>query len=371
MSAPLANILDIYKQVLIQIATPYSTGTGFYLKMHNVIVTNEHVVRGNRSVVISGVAIAKQLVPVLFLDPTFDLAFLAAPQEGMPQVSLMTKDELREGDKVIAIGHPFGLKFSVTNGIISNVAYEMNDLAYLQHDAALNPGNSGGPLVTLSGEVAGVNTFIIKHGNNIGFSLPSSHVLDSINLFHKTGGAPSTRCHACRNLVTSTKTTGQYCDHCGTKVQLPDRVEAYEPIGISKTVEDILSDLGYKIDLTRIGPSLWQIEKGSATIRISYHTDSGLIIGDAFLARLPNEKIGAIYAYLLAQNYTLNGLAFSVKGNDIILSLIIYDRYLRVETGKQMMQYLFEKADSYDNVLVEHFGAQWKKAPDKKYDVDN
>jgi len=359
MPESIADILDLYKQVLIQIATPYNTGTGFYLKTHGIIVTNEHVVRGNRSVVITGAGIQKQLAKVLYLDATFDLAFLSVPREEMPHIALL-KGKLREGDPIIALGHPFGLKFSATNGIISNTAHEMNDLTYVQHDAALNPGNSGGPLVTMTGEVAGINTFIIRQGSNIGFSLPSDQVSSSIDLFKRSGGVSSTRCHACRNLVTAVSAHGEYCGHCGTKVQIPNQVETYEPLGIGKTVEDILVQLGYNIDLSRVGPHHWQIDKGSASIQVSYHTESGLIIGDAFLAKLPNDQIGAIYAYMLAENFNLQGLSFSVKGNDIILSLIIYDRYLNVETGMHMLQHLFEKADEYDDILVDTFGARWK-----------
>ncbi|NND06654.1 MAG: trypsin-like serine protease [Saprospiraceae bacterium] len=356
----IADILDLYKQVLIQIATPQNTGTGFFLKRHDIIVTNEHVVRGNRKVVITGTDMQKQLADVLYIDATFDLAFLSPPSADMPQVSLL-KGPLREGDQIIAIGHPFGLKFSATNGIISNTSHEMNDLTYVQHDAALNPGNSGGPLVTMNGEVAGINTFIIRQGNNIGFSLPSDQVLASIQMFKDAGSVASTRCHACRNLVTAESAQGDYCGHCGTKVQLPDEVEIYEPLGVSKTVEDILVALGYNIDLSRVGPNQWQIEKGSAAIQVSYHMNSGLIIGDAYLAKLPKEHIDKIYSFMLQENYNLEALSFSVKGNDIILSLIIYDRYLSLETGKRMLEYLFEKADAYDNILVDQYGARWKK----------
>jgi len=119
--------------------------------------------------------------------------------------------------------------------------------------------------------------------------------------------------------------------------------------------------LGHLVDLTRIGPKHWQIEQGSARITISYHEESGLVIGDAFLAQLPNKEIAPVYKFLLSENYHIENLAFSVKGNDIILSLIIYDRYLNVDTGTGLLVYLLEKADHYDNVLVEKYGAHWKE----------
>ena len=166
------EVIDLYRNVVIQIATPYSTGTGFYLRDYNIVVTNEHVVRGNSKVVIDGDALNKRLAKVVYTDPKYDLAFLEIPdEENIPNVKLAAGKPLREGDQIIAIGHPFGLKYTATQGIVSNMVHEQNDINYIQHDAALNPGNSGGPLVDSDGDVVGVNTFIIRDGNNIGFFL--------------------------------------------------------------------------------------------------------------------------------------------------------------------------------------------------------
>ena len=360
--ASISEIIEQYKPVLIQIATPYSTGTGFYLREHQLVITNEHVIRGNKQVVINGSQIRKQLVQVLYTDPKFDLAFLEPPKEPLPKVILMNSSvSLHEGDQIIAIGHPFGLKLTATNGIVSNLKHQIGDLNYIQHDAALNPGNSGGPLINAIGEIAGVNTFIIRDGNNLGFSLPSRYLKDALFEFESGGSVSCTRCYSCTNLVFEHTVSGKYCPHCGAKVELPSQVEEYEPIGVNKTVEEILTSLNHPIELARIGPNHWQIEKGSARITVTYHEESGLIIGDAFLVQLPKKSIGPIYEYLLRENYRMNHLSFSVRGNDIMLSLIIYDRYLSVETGRQLLQYLFEKSDHYDNVLVEKYGAQWKE----------
>jgi serine protease Do len=359
--SPISDIIEQYKPVLIQIATPYSTGTGFYLQDYHLIVTNEHVVRGNRQVVIDGSRLKKQLVTVMYTDPKYDLAFLEAPEEALPKVQLMEPAPLHEGDQVIAIGHPFGLKLSATNGIISSLQHQVGDLQYIQHDAALNPGNSGGPLINASGKIAGVNTFIIRDGNNIGFSLPVRYLRDTIDEFKAGGSKSGTRCYSCTNLVFESNVEGKYCPHCGARIELPHQVDDYEPIGVNKTIEDILESLNHPIVLARVGPNHWQIEEGSARITISYHEESGLIIGDSFLAQLPKKTIGPIYEYLLRANYRMNHLSFSMRGNDIILSLIIYDRYLNVETGKQLLRYLFEQSDRYDNILVDRFGALWKE----------
>ena len=126
----------------------------------------------------------------------------------------------------------------------------------------------------------------------------------------------------------------------------------------------MLKTAGYDVRLARKGPSIWEVEKGSANINISYHEKTGLIVGDAHLCLLPKKNIKPIYKYLLKENFHLEGLTFSIKGRDIILSLLIYDRYLNEETGMELLKHLFERADYYDNILVEEYGAIWKEEED-------
>lgn len=356
------DVIKIYRNVVIQIATPYSTGgTGFYLKDYDLIVTNEHVVRGNRNVVIDGEGIDKQLVKVLYTDEKYDLAFLEAPFEvDLPIVHLGNSEEIVEGLPVIAIGHPFGLKYTSTQGIISSTKHEQYDINYIQHDAALNPGNSGGPLVTKNGTVIGVNTFIIKNGDNIGFSLPVEYLKRTIKEYAGSSGIVGSRCPSCSNLVFETTIDNGYCPHCGTSVELPSQVEVYEPLGVAYTIEQMLNKLGYQVELARSGPNVWEIQKGSAKIHISYYERNGLITGDAYLCTLSKNNIKPLYEYLLRQNHEIEGLTFSIRGQDIILSLLIFDRYLNVETGMEMFNKLFDRADFYDNILVEEYGASWK-----------
>lgn len=356
------TIIEQFRNVVIQIATPFSTGTGFYLKAHDLIVTNEHVVRGNKRVVIDGATFQRQIVKVLYLDPRHDIAFLKTPKEhSMPSVDLSAGEVLREGDQVITVGHPFGLKYTATQGIISNMLEKQNDIAYIQHDAALNPGNSGGPLIDSEGHVVGINTFIIRDGNNIGFSLPAKYIQNAIESYLPHYPMTAVRCHSCGNLVFDNEGEKGYCPYCGTQIVLPSAVEEYEPLGIRHTIEDLLAKLGYNVELSRKGPNSWEVFKGSARISISYHEQSGLIVGDAFLCALPRKKIKPIYEFLLKENYTIKGLTFSVKGQDVILSLLVYDRYLNDQTGKTLFDHLFATADAYDDRLVDEFGARWRE----------
>jgi serine protease Do len=355
------EVIEKFRSIVIQIATPYSTGTGFLIPSAGVIATNEHVVRDNREVVVEGERLPRQLAQVIFTDSRLDIALIEAPPlEGAAEVELAPAGALKEGDPVIAVGHPFGLRYTATQGIASNTRHEQNDLFYIQHDAALNPGNSGGPLADAEGRIVGINTFVIRNGNSIGFSLPAAYLEEAVAAFRTGGGKVGTRCSSCANMVFEHTIDRHYCPHCGAKVQLPSKAELYEPIGMAYTIEQLLERSGHDVRLARRGPNAWEIRQGSARIDIAYYEKTGLIIGEAYLCLLPRQNIKALYEYLLRQNYEIQGLTLSVRGQDVILSLLIYDRYLNADTGLELFQKLFEQSDYYDSYLVENFGAEWK-----------
>ena len=353
------EIIDVYQPIIIQIATPQGTGTGFYLKEHNLIITNDHVVRGNFEVAISGKKFTKTMTPVFFNDPKYDLAFIGVPDGiEMPQVPLDIDHPIKDGDQVIAIGHPFGLNYTATEGIVSKSSRMQHGINYIQIDAAINPGNSGGPLVNLDGEIIGVNTFIIAGGDNLGFALPINYLIESLNDYKQYTGQVAVRCVSCSNIITAENIDGEYCPFCGSKVELPalKKEEDYKPTGAALTIENILTNLGKDVKLARRGPYSWEIEEGSAHITINYN-ENGFIVGDCYICSLPKLNIGPIYEYLLRENYTLEDVMFSINNQDVVLSTFIYDQYLTYETGLQNFKDLFSKADFYDDYLIKNFGA--------------
>ncbi|MCC7467075.1 MAG: trypsin-like peptidase domain-containing protein [Saprospiraceae bacterium] len=358
----MSDFVEDFRNTIVQIATPYSTGTGFYLRDRGLVVTNHHVVEGNRTVVIEGARFKKQLAKVIYIDAKYDLAFLEPPKcvEELPIIRLGTAKTIRERDAVTAIGHPFGLKFSLKSGIVSNTAELMNGIPYLHIDAALNPGNSGGPLVDADWEIVGINTFVIRNGDNTGFSLPVRYLETTLDQFQAMHSDNASRCTACMNILTEASVENKLCVHCGHKAELPSFVDDYLPSGTAKTIESLISAIGHDVQLSRSGPNAWEIKQGSATIVLTYHDKTGLLSADALLCELPKKDIKPLYEYLLRENYTNEALTLSVHEQDIVLSLLIFDRYLNEETGQVMLKALFEKADYYDNILVEQFGATWK-----------
>lgn len=352
------EIIDSFKSVIVQISTAYGTGTGFYVKDYNLIVTNDHVVRESSEAVISGKILPKVSASVVFYDQKYDLAFIKIPDGiDLPDIKIGTTP-VHDGDRVIAIGHPFGLKYTATEGIVSKAKRLQNGLNYIQIDAAINPGNSGGPLVNTEGEIIGVNTFIISGGDNLGFALPAEYLLESLKEYLPFNGKTAVRCKSCLNVITSDRIEDDYCPECGSKLILPKSkdLKEYVPTGAALTIEKILEALGKDIKLSRRGQDRWEIEEGSARIMLTY-TEQGFIVGDAYICRLPKQNIAVIYEYLLKENYDLEHVIFSVNNQDVVLSMMIYDNNLNYDMGLEEIQTLFKKADFYDNFLIENYGA--------------
>jgi serine protease Do len=354
--------IELYQHAVVQIATKGGTGTGFYLHDYNLIVTNHHVVGENRKVTVKGRTFDKTLASVAFYDSKYDIAFLIPPADmsNVPALKLGDYGSLHDGDVVIAIGHPYGLNYTATQGVISRVDRVQMGIKYIQIDAAINPGNSGGPLINENGEVVGVNTFIIKGGDNLCFALPDSYLKEMLDQF-KPSGEMAIRCPSCATIVTEkTLDNGLYCPNCGTTIKFPEKTDEEEnPVsGIAKTIEEILVLLGHDKELARTGQNKWEVKHGSAKIKVTYNSENYFIICDAFLCRLPKQNIKQLYTFLLQENFKMHRMLFSLQGDNIVLSSLNYDIDITAESGVNMFKSLFERADNYDDVLLKEFDCQ-------------
>lgn len=157
-------------------------GSGFIISSDGLIVTNNHVVEGATSVTIKFADGSVHEATVIGTDPLTDIALLDIEGTDLPTVSFGSSEEMRVGDEVIAMGNPFGLGGTVTTGIVSAKDRDINSGpfdSFIQTDAAINRGNSGGPLFNDQGEVIGVNTAIFSPNGasaGIGFAVPSDLV---------------------------------------------------------------------------------------------------------------------------------------------------------------------------------------------------
>jgi len=172
-----------------------SLGSGFIIRNGEYVVTNNHVIQDADEITVILQDNTRLKAELVGRDQKTDLAVLKIkPKEHLPAVKFGNSDKSRVGDWVIAIGNPFGLGGSVTAGIISargrNIGNGANYTDFIQTDASINRGNSGGPMFNLGGEVVGVNTAIYSPTGGsvgIGFSIPSNTVKTVVNQLIKHG----------------------------------------------------------------------------------------------------------------------------------------------------------------------------------------
>ena len=162
-----------------------SLGSGVIVRADGIVVTNNHVIEGGQQLRVVLADRREFPARVLIADAQSDIAVLKIDvgAERLPVLPIENRNDVQVGDLVLAIGDPFGVGQTVTNGIISGLA--RTDVGasdsgfYLQTDAAINPGNSGGPLVDMDGNVIGINTFIVSRSGSssgVGFAIPAALV---------------------------------------------------------------------------------------------------------------------------------------------------------------------------------------------------
>ncbi|MDR7118863.1 Do family serine endopeptidase [Caulobacter sp. BE254] len=167
-----------------------SLGSGAIVRADGVIITNHHNIENMSDVTVQLADRREFPATVLLDDPRSDLAVLKIDTKGerLPVIAIDDQEQLEVGDLVLAMGNPFGVGQTVTNGIVSALARTDVGAAefgsYIQTDAAINPGNSGGPLVDMDGDLIGVNTFIISRSGSssgVGFAIPAAVVRQVVN----------------------------------------------------------------------------------------------------------------------------------------------------------------------------------------------
>jgi S1-C subfamily serine protease len=191
--------LDAYSRVVVRVADALrpavvnlragrgrgeGSGSGILFTPDGFLLTNHHVIQGNGRVRIrlnDGRELAGRIVGT---DPWSDLAVVQADEANLPHAPLGDSSKLRVGQLVVAIGSPFGFESSLTAGVVSALGRTLRSITghlvdnVIQTDAALNPGNSGGPLVDSRGQVIGINTAIIHPAQGICFAIPINMAKD-------------------------------------------------------------------------------------------------------------------------------------------------------------------------------------------------
>ena len=274
-----------------------SLGSGFIINKNGTIVTNNHVINNAEDILVK-IGNKEYEAKVLGADPYSDLAVLKIDtKEKLIPVEFGNSDKARVGDWVVAIGNPFGLGGTVTSGIISARNRDINLTRYddfIQTDASINQGNSGGPLFNLNGDVIGINTAIIAPGRSgsigIGFAIPANAASNIINQLIKYGetkrGWLGVRIQEVTKEIAEVEklknTEGALVASVGEK-------SPAEKAGL-KAGDIILKFDGKKIDTMRALPKLVSNTEVGKTVELEIWRNKKLITKKLTLGRLESSE---------------------------------------------------------------------------------
>ncbi|PIE44885.1 MAG: serine peptidase [Gammaproteobacteria bacterium] len=170
-----------------------SHGSGFFIDEDGYILTNAHVVKDSDEITVSTTENQEYPAKLIGIDERTDVALLKIKKKTIHPVKIGDSDEVEVGNWVLAIGSPFGFDYTATSGIVSAVSRSLPDGTYvpfIQTDAAVNPGNSGGPLFNLDGEVIGINSQIYSNTgsfNGLAFAIPINTAMNIVNQIKSKG----------------------------------------------------------------------------------------------------------------------------------------------------------------------------------------
>ena len=198
VAEPGTAVLDSEQSAAASAQPVSKIGSGFVVDSAGLVATNRHVVENSISIFVSTADGARYRAEIVGLAAKTDIALLRIdPSANIPALPFGNSDALRAGDTVIAIGSPFGFDNTVTAGIVSSVNRDIMESPfddYIQTDAAINHGNSGGPLFNLAGQVVGMNSVLFAPGQGsagVGFAIPSNDlrfVLDRLMTYGDVRG---------------------------------------------------------------------------------------------------------------------------------------------------------------------------------------
>ena len=214
----------------IEREVPRGVGSGFILTGDGYILTNSHVVEGASEIYVTLTDRREFKGKVIGSDDRTDVALVKIEATGLPKLAIGDSKSIRVGQWVLAIGSPFGLENTVTAGIVSAKSRETGDyLPFIQTDVAVNPGNSGGPLINMRGEVIGINSQILsENGGSLGisFAIPIAEAMQVVDQLRASGKVTRGRLG-----VQIREVTKEEADAIGLKPQgaLVSRVEKGSP----------------------------------------------------------------------------------------------------------------------------------------------
>ncbi len=343
---------------VFKVCTAFGTGSGFLVDGYPYIVTNYHVVAGSTKVAVECQDRSRRTGDVVFIDPATDVA-LILPSELPPGAAegaiRIASAPPRVGDSSFIHGFPFGMPYSVSQGVVSAVEQPMGDRKYIQTDAAVNPGNSGGPMMDAAGHVVGITSCKVRDAENIGFGIPVQDLQVDLELCAREGnGQYALKCPSCATLITE---PDEYCESCGVELDQ----EQFFPQGNLSTLAEIIEGAllvdGYDPVLARQGYHNWEVVAGSAVIECMMISNELLCVRTS-LVMLPS-KPSDVLRYVMSFDDPDYTFVVGESGriwlrSEMHLSDVFNPK--RRDVIARKIARLGKVADDMDNYLIDTFG---------------
>lgn len=350
---------NIY-QAVYKVNHSGGTGSCFYLKKHNLFVTNYHVVEGFRTVAIQDNDRNAYPARVVLVNPAADIALLTAEGDfsAVPEISLLEDGTVSIGQRIIVAGYPFGMPFTVTEGTVSSPKQLMDNSYYIQTDAAVNPGNSGGPMLNERNELVAVTVSKFTEADNMGFGIPVATLKAILeNIGELDTSRFNLQCDSCDEFISEEE---EFCPSCGNK--LPENIFKERTLtDLAVFCEEAIADMGVDPVLARVGQEAWKFHKGSSEIRLFVYQRSYLFCTSPINV-LPKKELEPVLTYLVSED--LRPYKLGIEGNQIYIAYRIHISDVFSDYADQVKKNitgLAFKADELDNFLAETYGCEFSE----------
>ncbi|MBS9783508.1 MAG: trypsin-like peptidase domain-containing protein, partial [Pasteurella sp.] len=210
-------MLKNIEKSVFKIITADGVGSGFKIQGYDFIITNFHVIEGSTEVAVETSTQDKYLGKVVMANPELDIAFVyAAELKDEKSCIVLDKNiEIQTTQKIYICGFPFGMPFTITEGIVSNPKQLISNRHILQTDAAVNPGNSGGAMVNQEGVLLAVTASKFANADNVGFGIRHIDLIKELEDYQVDYDTYQVKCHSCDS-YTLQKIS--FCNSCGNEI---------------------------------------------------------------------------------------------------------------------------------------------------------
>lgn len=342
-------------QCVFKVSHARGSGSCFYLKEQDLFVTNSHVVRGFREVAIEDHTQQRYVAKVLLANPDADVALLKAKGDfsHLPALHLASQ-ETEIGEKIRVAGYPFGIPFTVTEGTVSSPRQFIDGHYRVQTDAAVNPGNSGGPMFNEQNEIVAITTSKFTDADNMGFGIPIATLRPLLEQSRRLNPEHlHLQCSCCDEIIAEDE---DYCPSCGNK--LPFYLFNERSLtDLAVYCEKAIGDMGVNPVLARTGHETWNFHKGKSEIRLFVYRQTFLFCTSPINV-LPKKNFKALLDYLITAP-DLGPYRLGLDGNRIFLSYRVHLSDIFSDAAHSIQENITQmavKADQTARYLADTFG---------------